>query len=545
MAIAVGLDIGQDKVCAVALRGSGNTMTVERFARVTREQLGPSDDPMAFAMRLRGWLGGLNFPTSNLQLSVAGRDSIIRYSNLPPMPAWRLKLLMDYEIAEVAEKAGEALTSDYSIVPAQSMEKGYTVLVALVKDSAIEPIIEGLSEARVEVESGQPSAVAVGDALRVIGDPDAKGYTVIADIGKSSTDVAVLDGGVLVFARTITQGGDLFTDKIAKHYDCSFEDAERYKIAKEGPDGKGVGPVLRNSMTQFGNLIRSSLNYMKGQLKLRGQVRPAKLILTGGGARMPALARTVGEMLKCPGEVWDPVGGIDFSQAPAADQQDIEAHGMEAAVACGLAIKALSPNATKLMILPAKVQKKREWQHRTLWLIIAGVLLVTQSVFSFALNYHRSSKEAARAKTIKKVNQTAANTRQGSHNQRKEDNNKREKYLTALTSVTRSGRNVQEVLEILQRTMPGNMTITALRMEAVADNAGGDEDIPLNPAPTRVFKIDGEVDNAQLRCEQQLVQLEEVINQEPTVESARIVPTSNTENPRVKFSMVIKPKNSE
>ena len=39
-------------------------------------------------------------------LGITGRDLIVRYTHVPPVPDWRLKLLMQFEINEVSGQSG-------------------------------------------------------------------------------------------------------------------------------------------------------------------------------------------------------------------------------------------------------------------------------------------------------------------------------------------------------------------------------------------------------------------------------------------------------
>ena len=548
MAVSVGLDIGQGSIKAVALKGSGSTITLSRYAVLSRQQLRDEgiadDDASALGARIATWLKTEGFPTSRLQVAVAGRDSIIRYSNLPPMPPWRLKLLMEYEIAEVAEKAGESLTADFCIVPAQTGSEGFSVLVALAKDSAIEPILTSLNDNQLDIISGAPAAVAAADTLRFLGDPEKGGYSVVVNIGKSSTDVAVLDNGIMVFARTITSGSDSFNRALADHFDIDEDEAEDCKLNKQGPDGEGIGPVLSQSMKRLANSVKSTLNYMKGQLKLPTQVVPRRVFVTGGGARLPALARQLGDMMNCPAEVWDPLAGIETSGAPATDQGAIEEHGIGASVACGLALKNLLQASSKLDLLPQNLREKREWSHRTRWLIAAAALLLVQGLLTIALTGYRYSGEDSRRQTLAKTNAKTVNTRNAKHKKRVTGNNERENYLASLSSHARAGRQVQRVLRLVSDVLPKNMVIQTIDLQAQKRKADPDNEGPRQAAPIK-FVIVGQVDNTQLNCEQELAELAEKMESNPSVAAVSINPTTETGAPKVNFEIELTPKDPE
>jgi len=546
MATAIGLDLGQDTLRVAVLRSSGTTITLARYLCIPLSELREdgcnTEDHDALALAVSERLTTAGLPTTMINVSISGRDSIIRYSHLPSMPAWRLRLIMEYEITEIAEKSGEQLTADYTIVPAQSLERGFSVLVALAKDRQIAARIAALSKTQLDIASALPCSVAVGDAMRFLGDPSGKGYTLVVDIGRRSSEVAVLDAGNLVFARSIPMGGELFTEKLMEAFELERDEAEEVKLARKGPQGEPIGPTLRPAMQQLSNLVKSSLRYMKGQLKLGVTVKPQAIYVTGGGARLPALAMTLGETLRCPAKVWDPLAGIETGGVPAADRAAVESDGVLAGPACGLAVQRLVAASSQLDLLPNELRARRTWRHRTVWLIAAAAILLVQATFSLGLALHRRSSELERSAQLASIYGKQVRARDAAQKTRQDENERRESALSALASRVRPGRQLNEFLEIVARVLPENMTIQSIELRSPK---AAQEQTGISPAPVASFLVVGEVDNAQLRCEQELAQLEEVLRAEPALDGARIVPTGGTENPRVSFQMTVTPKGAE
>src|SRR5271155_2222449 len=113
---AIGIDIGRASATAVAIKKKGGSLALERVVRVSldelRDQGVDAEDPKAIARALapRFLARGINPKGGNL--GVSGKDAIIRYAHLPPMPPWRLALVMGYDIKDVDEKTGSPLSSD-------------------------------------------------------------------------------------------------------------------------------------------------------------------------------------------------------------------------------------------------------------------------------------------------------------------------------------------------------------------------------------------------------------------------------------------------
>ena len=47
-------------------------------------------------------------------VGVSGRDLIMRYTHVPPVPDWRLEMLMNFEIQEVSEQSGGDVSAAYA-----------------------------------------------------------------------------------------------------------------------------------------------------------------------------------------------------------------------------------------------------------------------------------------------------------------------------------------------------------------------------------------------------------------------------------------------
>src|SRR5947209_19100612 len=98
MAVAVGIDIGRGSATAVQGRRRGSSRSLEKVVRLSIDELrdagvdvdSPGDLAQAVATRLKA--KGLS--PSGATLGVSGKDAIIRYAHFPPMPPWRLALVM-------------------------------------------------------------------------------------------------------------------------------------------------------------------------------------------------------------------------------------------------------------------------------------------------------------------------------------------------------------------------------------------------------------------------------------------------------------------
>ena len=103
---AIGVDIGTHAVKIAVLQKKG---AVTRALRLYRAPLAGDADPV----RMQGALARAQIAGGPALLGITGRDLIIRYTHIPPVPDWRLQLLMQFEINEVSGQSGEEVAADY------------------------------------------------------------------------------------------------------------------------------------------------------------------------------------------------------------------------------------------------------------------------------------------------------------------------------------------------------------------------------------------------------------------------------------------------
>ena len=143
---AIGIDIGTHAIKIAVLQKKG---AVTKATRLYRSKLAGDTDVERIqgALRRAGISGGPGL------LGITGRDLIIRYTHVPPVPDWRLKLLMQFEINEVSGQSGGEVAADYSRLELPTDADDTTVLVALCRNSYLQPRLDGVVSAGMKAGS--------------------------------------------------------------------------------------------------------------------------------------------------------------------------------------------------------------------------------------------------------------------------------------------------------------------------------------------------------------------------------------------------------
>ncbi len=367
---AVGIDIGSHAVKIAVLERKGASTKAIRLFRGT---VAGDADPARVqgALQRSGIRGGRGL------LGITGKDLIIRYTHVPPVPDWRLKLLMQFEINEVSGQSGGQVAADYRRLklPVESDEE--TVLVALARNTWLHPRLAAARGAGFRVGGGCPNSVAVFNAFLAHGSWKEGETTFLVSIGRENIDMAILRDGELLFARNMPGGGQAFTEAIMSTFGLNEAKAEKNKVTKGDltPRSKARYPdataeKLANTMQgpagQLVSMIQSSVMICRAQTKI-ADLNVDRLVLTGGAARMKGIVEYFQANMSVPVELFDPAQALDTTALPAADLEEMGENGADFAVAVGLAQTLLLPTAYKLDVLTESEKKRRQFLGRTIW----------------------------------------------------------------------------------------------------------------------------------------------------------------------------------
>ncbi|MEC8653847.1 MAG: pilus assembly protein PilM [Planctomycetota bacterium] len=381
---ATAVDIGSHSAKVLVAQVGKHGVSVLRFAGLPATDGGAS-------------LAESGIPLKGTACGLAGRDMTLRYSQVPPTPDWQLRNLMDLEIQDLAQQSGGALSADYNLLPIDDDSGSDTVLLALAKDDALDRLQSDVGAAGGAVTAFVPNCTALYNAYLKCGPVDADAVVALVNIGHETTDLAIVRGTDLLFARNLTSGTKVLDEAIASNFNVSARKAEVLKrdLLDLDPASRGnyksgqaekVTMAAASAATSIPAAINSSLSFCKAQTKIN-DLRLDKVLICGGGARLRGLRGLLRENLRCPVELFDPFANVDLSALPPDDAEQLEQMRHEAAVALGLAVSGLDDTLYSLEILPEAVRKKQRFQQRTIYNILA--CLVVAGVFGLQVQYNQ------------------------------------------------------------------------------------------------------------------------------------------------------------
>ena len=318
---------------------------------------------------------------------------IIRYTHVPPVPDWRLKLLMQFEINEVSSQSGGEVAADYRRLnlPVEGGEE--TVLVSLARNTWLSPRIRAATSSGIKATGGCPCSVAAFNAFLQHGSWDDGETTYLVNIGRENIDMAIQRDGELLFARNMAGGGGMFTEAIMSTFGLREPKSEKNKVTKGDLTPKSqarypdaTSEKLANAMQgpagQLVSMIQSSVMICRAQTKI-SDLNIDRLVLTGGTAAMKGIKQYFAANMSVPVELFDPIQEPDLSGLDPTDAQELGDQGFDFTVAVGLAESLIQSTAFRLEVLTESEKKKRQFGERTIWSLMAAVAALILVVLLF------------------------------------------------------------------------------------------------------------------------------------------------------------------
>ncbi len=465
--IVTGIDLGLRN--AKLLRGhtKGNSFRVTGFAVLPLESREIAD----------GWAGlAPPFKPGSARIGLTGREVNIRYTRVPRVPDWQLRNLMRFEVEEIGDQSGSGVASDFNLLPQlPEIEGEDVVLLAMAREGLLEAHAAGVKAAGGAVEAFSPNAIALYNAFLRYGVVQDE-TVLLANIGYDNTDVVIVRGPDLIFARNLAGGSRLFEDALMQRLQVSAGKACEIKETLVDLDpaarpGEALAERARDAVKgaagQLLGLLQSTVLFCKSQIKI-SSLKLDRVLLCGGGSALAGLPKYLQGGLAVPVEYFDPFRVVDTSGLAPEEQQELEQYKLEAVVALGLATMAADDTTWAIELLPRALARKRAFFERQLWMIAAGVLALGWLGFD-AWN---TSQRLAVAK--RKAGELSGQWSRAEKAHRKTEeliaqNEKLALFAAQLEYSAGSGEQLARTLDLLEGKLPSEFWLTQLATDWKAD----------------------------------------------------------------------------
>ena len=349
---------------------------------------------------------------------------------------------------------------------------------------------------KLPVQGFSPNAIALYNAFLALGD-HAPSVTLLANIGAGTIDLALVRGSELYFARSVTTGLDqrdstlgsrLGVDDVRarrlihKHLDLKGALGQRL-----GSDAERVTRPLVPLYDSMPTLLSGAITLCKAQARLR-DLSLDRILLTGGGALANGLDEFLSKRTGVPVEVWNPAEMVNADDLPEDQFDSLQADGPAATVALGLAMSSANPDLYAMEILPEASRKKRDFQERGIFIVVAIVLALIYLGIEFKVSSSRAGDLAAQSRKL------SVQAKSAQDNDRKADEltlqlERETEIHQELLARHAIQRSAQEFLSALGQWLPENLWVEGLEIGLAP---GEDWDMKGRMIPVVMVRIRGE-----------------------------------------------------
>jgi len=338
----VGLDIGSSSVKAVELTKSKKGFQLTGFAY---ETLGPDAvvdgaimDAPAVAETIKRTFTAGKFKPKSVATGVSGHSVIVKRVVVPAATADDVGASIEFDTEQYIPFEISEVNLDYQVVgpgTTPTDDPGMEVVLVAAKKDKIQNHTNVISLAGRSPELVDIDAFALQNAFEANYTAPANATIALLNIGASLMNINITKGGMPLFIRDVSVGGNQYTDILQKELQLSFQEAEDLKLGKTGgSEAEMVHPLLESITDMLIMEVQKTFDFFR---ETYPSETITQVLISGGTSHMAGLAEKIQETFGYPTEVLNPFKSITLG--PKVDAARVTSLGPALAVAVGLALR--------------------------------------------------------------------------------------------------------------------------------------------------------------------------------------------------------------
>jgi len=338
----VGLDIGSSSVKAVELQRKGGTLHLINLGYENLQADTVVDGQIMELNNVSNVIANIfnehQIKTNRVAAGVSGHSVIVKNIVLPQMSqeelqesfSWHAEEHIPFDIADV--------NLDYQLT--SSSAESLHVLMAACKSDKIANVKQAIQLAGKNPVIIDVDAFALQNCYEVNYLPKTGEVVALLNIGAATMNINILNGIRSIFARDASVGGSQYTSLLQKELGLSFEQAEAVKRGghlPEGAESRPTQPIIETVSDILALEVRKTMDFYRATAE-EGEEAIQKILLAGGGSKLPGLADYLAKRFEIPVEVFDPFRQVQVDPKKF-DPDYMREIVPEMAVAVGLALR--------------------------------------------------------------------------------------------------------------------------------------------------------------------------------------------------------------
>ena len=303
---AWGIDVGNRALKAVKLVSTAEGLVIDDFDVIEHENIlseaGDNRDSMIqtalanFVQRHPGIEKG------QIGVGVTGQQSFARFIKLPPVEPKKIPEIVRFEAIQQIPFPLDEVEWSYQLFQDPESPEVEVGIFAMRKD-LINLHIKFFTDAKLNVQVVQMNPLSVYNAMYY--DSRIKGTTMMIDVGAENTDLIIAEGET-IWMRSISIGGNSFTEALTKAFKVNFAKAEDLKRnATTSKYGRQIMQAMRPIFADLVSEIQRSIGFYSSVHK---ESRITKVVAIGSTFKLPGLQKYLSQNLTLEVEKLDRLG---------------------------------------------------------------------------------------------------------------------------------------------------------------------------------------------------------------------------------------------
>jgi type IV pilus assembly protein PilM len=337
----VGLDIGSSSVKAVELGKKGSSLQLLNLGFENLQTDTIVDGQIMELNNVSNVISQIfnehQIRTVRVCAGVSGHSVIVKNIVLPQMSSeelqesfsWHAEEHIPFDIADV--------NLDYELT--SRSEDALHVLMAACKSDKIANVKQAIQLAGKHPVIIDVDAFALQNCYEVNYHPRPGEIVALLNIGAATMNINILNGTRSIFARDASVGGSQYTSLLQRELGLSFEQAEEVKRGASLPEGtepRPIQPIIETVSEALALEVKKTVDFYRATAQDEAGIQ--KILIAGGGSKLPGLAEFLAHKFEIPVEVFDPFRQIEVDSRKF-DPDYMREIVPEMAVAVGLALR--------------------------------------------------------------------------------------------------------------------------------------------------------------------------------------------------------------
>ncbi len=337
----VGLDIGSSSLKLAEVVSSSKGYVLNKFLQIPLPKgiivEGVLADARELSLKVKELFQKSGLQRRGIATSLSGNSVIVKKVTFAQMNETELRELIRDEGGKYLPFDNmDEVNYDFQLLGDNEFNPNQMdVIIVAAKKDIVNSYLDALVGAGLNIIIMDVDSFALETMYEANYEYENNEIAVMVNIGASITNINILKGGMSIFTRDFTLGGNSITEALQGKYQITFEEAEKNKVECLTQDNMDLQNNILDLAEPICLEIERSIDYFRSTF---GGEDIKHVFLSGGSARISGLAESLSQRLNIATEIVNPFLKIGYNKRNI-DAKALESISPIAAVAIGLGLR--------------------------------------------------------------------------------------------------------------------------------------------------------------------------------------------------------------